>query len=69
MFLDNKTAKTLRHKNAKIAYLESNHGMKKGRQSIKEGGKNHKLNRKCAKNEGFGDDFGDFVMGPDNLVA
>ena len=62
--LDDETAAAFRKDDLEINYLESNLGIKKAR-----GGKiNKELNREYAKNEGFGEDFGDFLVGLDSLV-
>ena len=62
--LDDEKAAALRKDDIEINYLESNLGIKKAR-----GSKNNKeLNREYAKNEGFGEDFGDFLVGLDSLV-
>lgn len=61
--LDDETAAALRRDDMEIEYLESSLGVRK---RSKKG--NRELNREYAKNEGFGDDFGDFLMGLDNLV-
>ena len=62
--LDDETAAALRRDDMEIEYLESSLGIRK---SGKRGG-NRELNREYAKNEGYGDDFGDFLMGLDSLV-
>ncbi|KAL7545843.1 hypothetical protein ACHAWF_009192 [Thalassiosira exigua] len=62
---DDATAAALRRDDAEIAYFESSLGISKG---TKGGKKNDELNREYAKNEGYGDDFGDFLMGLDELV-
>ena len=62
--LDDETAAALRRDDMEIEYLESNLGIRK---SGKKRG-NRELNREYAKNEGYGDDFGDFLMGLDSLV-
>mmetsp|Transcript_556 Transcript_556/g.1138 ORF Transcript_556/g.1138 Transcript_556/m.1138 type:complete len:1039 (-) Transcript_556:148-3264(-) len=66
--LDDETAAALRKDDMEIDYLESSLGIKvkKGRGKDKTGAK--KLNSEYAKNEGFGDDFGDFLLGLDDLV-
>lgn len=61
--LDDETAAAFRKDDLEINYLESNLGIKKAR-----GSKNKELNREYAKNEGFGEDFGDFLVGLDSLV-
>ena len=61
--LDDETAAALRRDDMEIEYLESSLGVRK---RSKKG--NRELNREYAKNEGFGDDFGDFLMGLDSLV-
>ncbi|KAL3788985.1 hypothetical protein HJC23_012690 [Cyclotella cryptica] len=62
--LDDETAAALRRDDMEIEYLESNLGIHKG----KGKGGNRELNKEYAKNEGYGDDFGDFLMGLDDLV-
>ncbi|KAL7481362.1 hypothetical protein ACHAW6_009634 [Cyclotella cf. meneghiniana] len=62
--LDDETAAALRRDDMEIEYLESNLGIRKG----KGKGGNRELNKEYAKNEGYGDDFGDFLMGLDDLV-
>ncbi|KAL7436794.1 hypothetical protein ACHAXH_005981 [Discostella pseudostelligera] len=76
--LDAETAAALRKDDMEIEYLESNLGIKSnsnrkakdrdGSNSTSSKNKNKELNREYAKNEGFGDDFGDFLMGLDDLV-
>eukprot|EP00970_Alexandrium_tamarense_P000630 scaffold69_cov198-Alexandrium_tamarense.AAC.70 len=63
--LDEETAIALRRDDMEIDYLESNLGIKGNSRNTK---RNKELNREYAKNEGFGDDFGDFLMGLDGLV-
>ncbi|KAL3817524.1 hypothetical protein ACHAXA_003697 [Cyclostephanos tholiformis] len=68
--LDDETLMALRQDDREIEYLESNLGY--GKINLKRGGGTNsiqrELNREYAKNEGFGDDFGDFLMGLDDLV-
>ncbi len=73
--LDAETVAALRKDDIEIEYLESNLGIKsndrknnKGHLSGNGKNSNKELNREYAKNEGFGDDFGDFLMGLDDLV-
>lgn len=72
--LDAETVAALRKDDMEIEYLESNLGIKSNdRKNNKvhrsgNGNSNKELNREYAKNEGFGDDFGDFLMGLDDLV-
>ncbi|KAL3757412.1 hypothetical protein ACHAWU_005143 [Discostella pseudostelligera] len=75
--LDAETAAALRKDDMEIEYLESNLGIKsnsnrknKDRDGSSSSSRNasKELNREYAKNEGFGDDFGDFLMGLDDLV-
>lgn len=61
--LDDETAAALRRDDMEIEYLESSLGIRK---SSKRG--KRELNREYAKNEGYGDDFGDFLSGLDRLV-
>ena len=71
--LDEETLMALRQDDREIEYLESNLGVKSNSRRMNKGGGvassiNKELNREYAKNEGFGDDFGDFLMGLDDLV-
>ncbi len=59
--LDDETAAQMRRDDQEIEYLESSLG-------IKRGSKARELNKEYSKNEGFGDDFGDFLMGLDGVV-
>ena len=59
--LDDETAASLRRDDQEIEYLESSLG-------IKRGNKVRELNKEYSKNEGFGDDFGEFLMGLDDVV-
>ena len=59
--LDDETAASLRRDDQEIEYLESSLG-------IKRGSKVRELNKEYSKNEGFGDDFGEFLMGLDDVV-
>lgn len=59
--LDDETAAHMRRDDQEIEYLESSLG-------IKRGSKARELNKEYSKNEGFGDDFGDFLMGLDDVV-
>eukprot|EP00986_Skeletonema_menzelii_P002624 scaffold719_cov145-Skeletonema_menzelii.AAC.1 len=59
--LDDETAASMRRDDQEIEYLESSLG-------IKRGSKARELNKEYSKNEGFGDDFGDFLMGLDDVV-
>jgi nucleolar MIF4G domain-containing protein 1 len=70
--LDDETLMALRQDDREIEYLESNLGY--GKSNNKRGGGGargirRELNREYAKNEGFGDDFGDFLMELDDLVV
>ena len=58
--LDEETALALLRDDKEIEFLESNLGITKF--------KKKELNREYANNEGFGSDFGDFLMDLDNLV-
>jgi len=60
--LDDETAASLRKDDQEIEYLESSLGIKCGSKRARE------LNKEYSKNEGFGDDFGDFLMGLDDVV-
>ena len=59
--LDDETAASLRRDDQEIEYLEAGLG-------IKRGSKVRELNKEYSKNEGFGDDFGEFLMGLDDVV-
>lgn len=63
--LDDETAASLRKDDLEIKYLESNLGIKRGKGSSDA---RRDLNREYSKNEGFGDDFGEFLMGLDDVV-
>jgi len=60
--LDDETAASLRKDDQEIEYLESSLGIKRGSKRARE------LNKEYSRNEGFGDDFGDFLMGLDDVV-
>ncbi|KAL9180389.1 hypothetical protein ACHAXT_008359 [Thalassiosira profunda] len=63
---DDETAAAFRKDDIEIQYLESELGIK-GKKGSKRGAR--ELNREYAKNEGFGDGFGEFLMGLDDLVG
>ena len=65
--LDEETAIALHADDVEISYLESNLGINNKKKSSKKSTK-ELLNREYSKNEGFGNDFGDFLMDLDNLV-
>lgn len=60
--LDADTAAAIRKDDEEIAFLEKNLGLNKGSRDKK------KLNKEYAKLEGYGDDFGDFLDGLDNML-
>ncbi|KAL7465973.1 hypothetical protein ACHAXS_006297 [Conticribra weissflogii] len=66
--LDDETAAALRKDDIEIEYLESSLGIKSKKGRGKDRAEAKKLNSEYAKNEGFGDDFGDFLLGLDDLV-
>ncbi len=61
-FLDEETAVAIRKDDAEIAFLEKNLGLAKGAKDKK------KLHKEYAKLEGYGDDFGDFLDGLDDML-
>ena len=61
--LDEDTAAAVRADDEEIAFLEKNLGLHKGSSKDKK-----KLNKEYAKLEGYGDDFGDFLDGLDNIL-
>lgn len=65
--LDDETAISIHADDVEISYLESNLGINNKKKSSKKSNK-ELLNREYSKNEGFGNDFGDFLMDLDNLV-
>lgn len=65
--LDDETAASLRKDDVEIEYLESNLGIKRGKGSSAVDAR-RELNREYSKNEGFGDDFGEFLLGLDDVV-
>jgi nucleolar MIF4G domain-containing protein 1 len=60
--LDDQTAAAIRKDDEEIAMLAKNLGLRKGSKDKK------KLNKEYAKLEGYGDDFGDFLDGLDNML-
>jgi len=60
--LDIDTAAAIRKDDEEIAFLEKNLGINKGSRDKK------KLNKEYAKLEGYGEDFGDFLDGLDNML-
>ena len=66
--LDIETATALHADDVEIEYLESNLGIKKSSKKKKMNSISQELNKEYAKNEGFGDDFGTFLLGLDSLV-
>ena len=63
--LDDETATALHADDVEISYLERELGIKR---SNNKKSSSKELNREYAKNEGFGNDFGDFLMGLDRMV-
>ena len=61
--LDEDTAAAVRADDEEIAFLEKSLGLHKGSSKDKK-----KLNKEYAKLEGYGDDFGDFLDGLDNIL-
>lgn len=66
---DDETATAFRRDDVEIDYLERELGInKKKKRNKNKKDASKELNREYSKNEGFGDDFGDFLSGLDDLV-
>ena len=68
-YYNNLDDETLHADDVEISYLESNLGIKRSSNKKSSSSSTKELlNREYSKNEGFGNDFGDFLMDLDNLV-